>query len=346
MSRAKSRAMSRTMCHALRPREWLERNRWVWAALGVALLWAILSVTTGRFTLHSLSGVAVSASFLVLVALGQMLVVTTGRGNIDLSIASVLTLSAYASIVVTAGRDAGLPLALLAVLGIGLVTGLVNALLVIAFRIPAIIATLATGYILATGTLIANRWAAGFTVSPLLKTLAAGRVEGFPVILVIALGTVAAVGFLLQRTVYGRQISAVGQNERAAALAGVKTGRVIALAFLASSTLAALTGMLLGAYVGGAFLEMGTPYLLQSLGAVVLGGSLIFGGASTALGTLFGSLLLVLIVTTMQIAGLPPGTQDIVQGFVVIAVLALAGGRAVRRRAAPPPQAVAGEARG
>ncbi len=81
------------------------------------------------------------------------------------------------------------------------------------------------------------------------------------------------------------------------------------------------------------------PYLLQSLGAVVLGGSLIFGGSSTALGTLFGSLLLVLIVTTMQIVGLPPGTQDIVQGFVVIAVLALAGGRAVRRRrsrASPP----------
>ncbi len=139
-------------------------------------------------------------------------------------------------------------------------------------------------------------------------------------------------GFLLRRTVYGRAISAVGQNERAAALAGIRTGRVVAAAFIASAILAALTGMLLGAYVGGAFLEMGAPYLLQSLGAVVLGGSLIFGGSSTALGTLFGSLLLVLIVTTMQIVGLPPGTQDIVQGFVVIAVLALAGGQAVRRR--------------
>ncbi|GLK72960.1 ABC transporter permease [Ancylobacter dichloromethanicus] len=319
---------------SLNPTAWLERNRWVWAALGVLVLWAILSVTTGRFTLHSLSGVAVSASFLVIVALGQTLVVTTGRGNIDLSIASVMTLSAYASIVVTAGADAGLPLALLTVLGIGLVTGLVNALLVIVFRIPAIIATLATGYILATGTLVANRWAAGFGVSPLLKTLAAGRVEGVPVMLVIALLAVLAVGFLLQRTVYGRRLSAVGQNERAAALAGVNTGRIVACAFLASSTLAALAGMLLGAYVGGAFLEMGQPYLLQSLGAVVLGGSLIFGGSSTALGTLFGSLLLVLIVTTMQIAGLPPGTQDIVQGFVVIGVLALAGGRARGRRGA------------
>ncbi|MBS7539129.1 ABC transporter permease [Ancylobacter lacus] len=320
-------------------RDWLERNRWVWSALGVLTLWAVLSVTTGRFSLHSLSGVAVSASFLTVVALGQMLVVTTGRGNIDLSIASVLTLSAYASIIVTAGQDARLPLALAAVLGIAAATGAVNALLVVVFRIPAIIATLATGYVLATGTVIANRFAAGFTVSPLLKLVAAGRVGGFPVILLVALVAVAAMGLLLQRSVYGRQLSAVGQNERAAALAGIRTGRIVASAFLASSCCAALTGMLLGAYVGGAFLEMGIPYLLQSLGAVVLGGSLIFGGASTALGTLFGALLLVLIVTTMQIAGLPAGTQDIVQGFVVIAVLALAGGRAVRRRKASPPPA-------
>lgn len=321
--------------------ERLERHRWVWSALGVLILWAILSATTGRFSLHSLSGVAVSASFLTLVALGQMLVVTTGRGNIDLSIASVLTLSAYASIIVAAGADARLPLALAAVVGVGLVTGAVNALLVVLFRIPAIIATLATGYILATGTLIANRWAAGFSMSPFLKTLAAGRIEGVPVILIIALAAVALVGLLLRRTVYGRRLSAVGQNERAAALAGIRTGRVVASAFLASATLAAVTGMLLGAYVGGAFLEMGQPYLLQSLGAVVLGGSLIFGGSSTALGTLCGAFLLILIVTTMQIAGLPAGTQDIVQGLVVIAVLALAGGRAVRRRRAHAPAAQA-----
>jgi ribose transport system permease protein len=88
---------------------------------------------------------------------------------------------------------------------------------------------------------------------------------------------------------------------------------------------------------------MGLPYRLQSIGAVVLCGTLIFGGAATAWGTLFGSLLLVLIVTTMQIAGLPPGTQDMVQGIVIIAVLALAGGVAVRRRSRAAPAAGAKE---
>jgi ribose transport system permease protein len=316
--------------------ERLERHRWVWSLIGVLVLWAILSLVTSRFSLQSLSGVAVSASFLTIVALGQMLVVTTGRGNIDLSIASVITLSAYTSIIVTHGEDARLLFGLAAVVGIGLAAGAVNAILVVQLRIPAIIATLATGYVLATATLFANRAGTGFSMSPTLRTLATERIAGIPIVLVIAIAAVIAAAFVLRRTVYGRMLSAVGQNERAAELAGVRTRRVVAAAFLSCSVIAALVGALLGAYVGGAFLEMGTPYVLQSVGAVVLGGSLIFGGASTAAGTLFGSVLLVLIVTTMQIAGLPPGTQDIVQGFVVITVLALAGGATVRRSRAKP----------
>ncbi|TIP33398.1 MAG: ABC transporter permease, partial [Mesorhizobium sp.] len=138
---------------------------------------------------------------------------------------------------------------------------------------------------------------------------------------------------VLRYTVFGQLLSAVGQNRAAARLAGIRNGRVIASAFIISSVLASLDGLLLGAYIGGAFLEMGQPYLLQSIAAVVLGGTLIFGGSATALGTLFASILLVLIVTTMQIIGLPPGAQDIVQGVVVIFVLALAGRQAQARRA-------------
>jgi ribose transport system permease protein len=137
----------------------------------------------------------------------------------------------------------------------------------------------------------------------------------------------ALAGFVLLRLAYGRQLMAAGQGWDAARLAGVRIGRTLTAAFVLSALLATLTGALLSAYAGGAFLEMGSPYLLQSVGAVVLGGTLIAGGAATALGTLFGALLLVLIIVTMQIAGLPPGAQDIVQGVVNIPDLALAAGR-------------------
>ena len=319
--------------------EWTAHNRWIWACVGVMMLWAILSVVTSQFSLSSLSGVAISSSFLVLVALGQMIVVTTGGGNIDLSIAGLMTLSAYIALIVIGGHDDRLLLGVAVTLGLGLTAGAVNASLVLISRIPAIIATLATGYVLATASLLANRAIPGFAIAPTLRLVATGRVLGAPIMPIIAIAAVAAASFVINRTAYGRTLSAVGQNALAARLAGVRTARVTAVAFLASSVLAAFTGLLSGAYVGGAFLEMGQPYLLQSLGAVVLGGTLIFGGSATAMGTLFGGILLVLIVTTMQIAQMPPGTQDVVEGVVIIAVLALAGGSMRRRRrttASPP----------
>ena len=121
--------------------DFTRRNRWVWAAAAVVLLWLMLSFATSRFSLSSLSGILLSASFLTLVALGQMFVVATGRGNIDLSIASVITLNAYLALITVGGADAGLLLGLPAAAGVGFLVGGFNALLVVAVRIPAIIAT-------------------------------------------------------------------------------------------------------------------------------------------------------------------------------------------------------------
>jgi ribose transport system permease protein len=313
---------------------WAQKNRWVWSAIGVLVLWLVLSIVTNRFSLSSLSGIILSASFLTVVGIGQMFVVTTGRGNIDLSVASVITLSAFVALLTIKGQDANLAIGVGAAILLGLAVGGLNSLLVVGLNIPAIIATLATGYVLATATLLSNRAISGFAVSPLLKTLATGRVSGVPIMAVIAIIGVAATAFVLRYTVFGQLLSAVGQNRTAARLAAIRNNRIIAAAFIISSVLASLNGLLLGAYIGGAFLEMGQPYLLQSIAAVVLGGTLIFGGSASAVGTLFASILLILIVTTMQIVGLPPGAQDIVQGIVVIFVLALAGRQVLSRRAA------------
>lgn len=315
---------------------WAQANRWVWSAVAVLILWLVLSIVTNRFSIASLSGILLSASFLTVVGIGQMFVVTTGRGNIDLSIPSVVTLSAYLALLTIRGADANLIVGVPVAIGLGLVVGLINGAIVVLLRIPAIIATLATGYMLATATLLSNRAMGGFAVSPTLKYIAGGRLVGVPIMLIIALCLVGIAAFVLRFTVYGRTLSAVGQNRAAARLAGIRGGPVVAAAFVVSSVLASLMGLLLGGYVGGAFLEMGQPYLLQSVAAVVVGGTLIFGGSATALGTFIASVLLILIVTTMQIMQLPPGTQDMVQGVVVIFVLAIANRDLVLRRAPPP----------
>lgn len=318
---------------------WAHSHRWIWSALAVLVFWGVLSIVTDRFSVASLSGILLSASFLTAAGIGQMFVVTTGRGNIDLSIASVITLSAYIALLTVRGQDANLALGVLVALGVGLAVGVFNAALVVRLQVPAIIATLATGYVLATATLLANRSIHGFAVSPALKVVAAGRVFGAPVMLLVCIALIVATEFVLRRTVYGRTLSAVGQNRAAARLAGIAVDRVIVIAFVVSAVLASLMGLVLGAYIGGAFLEMGQPYLLQSIAAVVVGGTLIFGGSATAIGVFFASVLLILLVTLMQIMQLPPGSQDMLQGAVVILVLALAGRDAIRmnivRGAAP-----------
>jgi ribose transport system permease protein len=297
---------------------------WIWALLGILALWILLSIGVGQVNLENLSGIVASAGLLSVVAIGQMMVVTTGNGAIDLSIPSVMTLSAFVVTSVTNGQDARLVLGLAAVAALGIGVGWVNALIVNRLRIPPIIATLAVGYILTTATLIFNRGFETYNVSPLLAYVASGRVSGVPIILLLAVALTWATSWLLHTSVYGLKLSAVGQNQRAAYFAGVRVEETRCAAYVLSGLLAALGGVLLSGRVSGAFLEMGNPFLLQSVGAVVVGGSSILGGRGNAVGTLLGSIFLVMIVTTMQVLRVAGGSQDIAQGMLIILVLAVA----------------------
>ena len=311
---------------------------WVWSLFGILILWAMLSAGAGQLNLSSLTGIVGSAGLLAVVSIGQMLVITTGEGAVDLSIPSVMTLSGFVVTGLTNGEDSRLVVGFAAALVLGLTVGGVNALIVNRLRIPPIVATLAVGYILTTATLILNRGFQTYAISPLLATVASGRTFGIPTIFLLAIVLTAGASYLLQVTIYGKSLSAVGQSRQGAYLAGIRVEATTRVAYLTSGILAAIGGMLLSGRVSGAFLEMGNPYTLQSIGAVVVGGSSILGGRATALGTLFGSIFLVMIVTTMQVLRLAGGLQDVAQGILIIAVLAIAPLRSAlpRRKATLP----------
>jgi ribose transport system permease protein len=297
---------------------------WVWALLGTLLLWTVLSVGAGQVSIGSLSGILASAAVLCVVAIGQMLVVTTGNGAVDLSIPNVMTLSGFLATSVINGRDSQLFTGLVVILFLGSAVGIFNALTVNHLRIPPMITTLAVGYILTTGTLLFNRGFRTYAISPFLVSFVSTRIVNIPALLVFALLLSFVAYFLLNRTVYGRGLAAMGQNADAAYLAGVRVKTTRLIAYVMSGALAALGGVLLSARVGGAFLEMGNPFLLQSVGAVVVGGSSILGGRATALGTFLGSIFLVMVVTTMQVLRLAGGLQQVAQGILIILVLAVA----------------------
>jgi ribose transport system permease protein len=146
---------------------------------------------------------------------------------------------------------------------------------------------------------------------------------------VVALLLVGLLAWTFRFTSFGKSLAALGQNLEAARLAGIDVNRVQVIAYVMSGVLAAFGGILISARVGGAFLGLGDPYLLETVGSVVVGGTLIMGGRAVPLGTLFGSLFLVLLVTAMQVAHMRIGGQFIAEGALIILVLFLAA----RRRA-------------
>ena len=304
---------------------------WFWAALGAGVMWLVLGFFARSINLASLIATSTSASFLCIVALGQMIVVTTGRGAIDLSIPGVITLGAYLSTGMSNGSNPHLLYVVPLVLSLGGLIGLTNALAVLLLRIPPIIATLGMGYIVTTLILIYNPHYRATYVASVLTHLARDRIFGVvPVILVVALALVLILTFVVKSTSFGKSLTALGQNLEAARLSGIDVNLIQIVAYVISGVLAALGGILVSARVGGAFLGLGDPYLLETVGSVVVGGTLIFGGRAVPAGTFFGSLFLVLLVTAMQVAGMRIGGQYIAEGALIILVLFGSGAQAVQ----------------
>ena len=152
------------------------------------------------------------------------------------------------------------------------------------------------------------------------------RLTRAPNLAIATLVLSVALAVLLHRTLYGRSVSAVGQNARAAALAGVRVGRVRLLTYILSAALAGLCGAVLSGFSGGASLNMGEEYLLASIAVVVVGGSSVSGGQSNVTGVWGASLFLYLLTTLLNTAGIGAGVRYVLTGLIIIAVIVVAGG--------------------
>lgn len=311
---------------------WLSTRPWVWSLFGSMVMWVMVFLLSSHGLMGSLLINAGTAAFLAIVGLGQMLTITSGQGGIDLSIPYVMTLAAYVSITIMNGSNAHLWVAVAVSILLGIGVGLINSFSILVLRIPPIIATLAIGFVLESIIIVFAGQQTSFLPSPLLEGLAQNSVLGIPLILVPACGFAVVVAFMLFRTSFGLSLRAAGQNRRASFLAGVRVDGTIVGAYVLCGTLAAIGGLLLAGSDGGAFIAMGNAYLLESVGAVVIGGTLIIGGKPTVLGTLFGALFLTMLVTLAEITKLPIGIQDVIEGAAIIVVLVLANRPGTRRR--------------
>ena len=272
------------------------RELGIFIALAVAVLffWARAD---NFMTVVNWQNIAADVAIVAVLAVGQTMVVLTR--NIDLSVGSIVGLTAYISADTLANHH-GLPIGILALLAIavGLVLGLVNGLLVTVGKIPAIIATIGTLAIY-RGLLFEITNGQNVTADQLPERfldLAAKKPLGLPTLAWVALGVAVLGGVLLRWAPWGRDFYAVGSNPDAARYAGIPVGRRVLLAFAISGALAGLGGFMFAVRFASVDAVAGTNLELDAVTAVVIGGVNVFGGSGTVLGATLGAIL----VATMQ----------------------------------------------
>jgi len=306
-----------------------------WPILGAVLFYLLIGAVTGSFDPTVVFTAARLATFAALLALAQMIVVTSGDGAIDLSQTYILTLCAFAS---TTLMDVNPALGLVLSILLGALCGLVNGLVNVFVRVPAMVATLATGYIFFTVVLVG---ASHMKVlpDPGFVSLVTHNVGPVSVQTVVVVAVALVLGVLLYRTPYGKQLHAVGQNRTAATLAGLPTRRVVVTAFVLGGALCGLAGVLAAAVMGGAFQDMGLAYFLPSVAATFVGGTAASGGRSSVLGVAAGALMMTLMSSLLNTAEstyhLPTGVKQLVMGAFLVSILlmSVSAGRTRARRA-------------
>ncbi|MGA2480201.1 MAG: ABC transporter permease, partial [Spirochaetia bacterium] len=194
-------------------------TKWIWSYVGALVVYIIISLVSSN-SVTTLIVSATFASFFIMVGLGQMLVITLGAGNIDLSIPYTIGLSGLMAMKVMNGTDGMIWLGILAGLGSGAIIGAFNFLLISFVRIPPMIATLSSGFIIQTLAIVFFR---GLQIKPPdgLQTFVNVKFGPIPLIFLVVIAIVYIMHLVITRSKYGRFIHAIGQNIRAASLAGI-----------------------------------------------------------------------------------------------------------------------------
>jgi ribose transport system permease protein len=258
---------------------------------------------------------------LAMLAAAQVLTMLTG--GIDLSVGVVATVSAFVTATLT--PLIGPAPAMLVALGAGALVGLVNGLGVGFARVHPLIMTLGTGLI-ATGCLqVYQRFviATGSDIPAVLEWLGTGRTWGLPNGLFLFVPFAIFILWLMRYTGFGRLLFALGSNETAAKLSGVRSWQVLLALYVLSGLIAALTGLLYLGMIRAPSLSLAVPLMLPSVAAAVIGGTSIFGGRGSFAGAIVGALILRVIDTMLTLARMPEGARVALFGLIILLVTAL-----------------------
>jgi rhamnose transport system permease protein len=315
--------------------ELLLRFRELGIVLALVIVVAATTIDNPRFlSATSIQNLLSGAAIIALLAIGETIVIITR--NVDLSIGSVLGISAYASGVLYVHHPhVPLVLVFLLALGIGAACGVANGLITTVARVPSLVVTLGTLYIIRG---IDGAWAGGNQVNAsMLPTsfnkIGYGTIAGVPYLGIIAIVAVAIATYAMRTFRTARDFYAIGSDPDAARLAGIPVASRVFLAFVFSGGIAGLAGAVWLSYYGSVDAIAGAGYEFQVIAAVVVGGVAIFGGSGTVLGAALGALLLNTINSALVVVNVSSTWSSAIAGGLLLAAIAF--DRLIAVRVAP-----------
>lgn len=300
-------------------KKFLKKTKEYPAIVGFVGLVIFFSLLSDRFmTLSNFTNVLRQVSIQAIIAFGMTLVIISG--GIDLSVGSVFALSAIlmASVV----KNGSVFLGILTALLVGALLGAINGFIIAKGKIQPFIVTLATMAIARSLTLVYSEGMpiTGFPQS--FRVIGRGEVTGIPVPVMIMFAIFGVIFYISNYTKLGLYTYAIGGNETAAKLSGVKVDIYKIIIYMISGLLAATSAIILTSRLNSAQPTFGTGYELDAIAAVVLGGASLSGGKGTVVGTLFGALIMGILNNGLNLLNVSPFYQQGVKGIVIlIAVL-------------------------
>jgi len=291
--------------------------------IALIILMAVITIINSNFlTANNLLNLLLQVTSNALIAFGMTFVILTG--GIDLSVGSILALSSA----LTAGLlGSGMPvtLAILISLILGCILGMVNGLLISYGKLAPFIVTLATMTIFRGATLVytnGNPITKGLSDTFLFQFLGQGYIVGIPFPVIIMFIVFIVLYVLLHKTAFGKSVYAIGGNEKAAYISGVKLNKVKIIIYSISGIMASISGLIITSRLSSAQPTAGASYEMDAIAAVVLGGTSLSGGKGRILGTLIGALIIGVLNNGLNIIGVSAFWQQVVKGVVIlIAVL-------------------------
>jgi len=279
----------------------------------VVLLYLVSGLfSPGMFQVSQVLNILQVAAFLGVVATGQTLALLAG--GIDLSVAGVVTMANIVSTGLMAGRDGNMFIAVGSCILVAAVVGLINGLMITVVRVAPLIATLGMNSILFGAALVYTNGAPHGGIAPGFAFFGQGHLMAFPISTVCWLVVALTIAWVTRRTVFGRQLYAVGASAAAAQMMGIPARRIVIIAYILSSVMAVLGGLLITSYIGSPSLGIGDQFLLSS---IAVGGTALTGGIGSIVGTIGGTIFVTELNSFTNIVRVSTGTQFVLQGVVI-----------------------------